>query len=82
MSLLTKALIGVVMVVVIALVARTRNYYVAGLVPLFPTFALVAHYIVGTERSESEPGRRPCSGCGASSPTARIWARFTSLPVR
>ena len=54
MSLLAKALIGALVVVVIALVSRTRNYYLAGLVPLFPTFGLVAHYIVGTERSVSD----------------------------
>jgi len=53
-SLLLKALAGAAVVVVIALVSRTRSYYLAGLVPLFPTFGLVAHYIVGTERSVSD----------------------------
>ena len=28
-----------------------EEFFVAGLVPLFPTFALIAHYIVGTERA-------------------------------
>jgi len=51
MNLLFKAAIGAVVVVLIALLAKTRNYYIAGLVPLFPTFALIAHYIVGSERS-------------------------------
>ncbi|GLQ91352.1 GlpM family protein [Dyella acidisoli] len=50
MNLLLKALIGALMVLLIGLLARTRNYYVAGLLPLFPTFALMAHYIVGSER--------------------------------
>lgn len=54
MGLLAKALAGAAMVVLIALLARTRSYYVAGLVPLFPTFALVAHYVVGTERTVAE----------------------------
>ena len=31
-----------------------KNYYLAGLVPLFPTFALIAHYIVGSERAHDE----------------------------
>jgi len=35
--------VGAAAVLVIALLARTRSYYVAGLVPLFPTFALMAH---------------------------------------
>ncbi len=54
MSLAAKALVGAAMVVVIALLARTRSFYVAGLVPLFPTFALVAHVIVATERSVAD----------------------------
>lgn len=51
MSLLLKALIGAGVVVLIGILAKTRNYYIAGLIPLFPTFALIAHYIVGSERS-------------------------------
>ncbi|SEA44187.1 GlpM family protein [Variovorax sp. YR216] len=51
MSLLFKCLLGAVAVLLIALLSKTKNFYVAGLVPLFPTFALIAHYIVGTERS-------------------------------
>jgi membrane protein GlpM len=51
MDLLIKALLGGAIVVLIQALARTKNAYVAGLVPLFPTFALIAHYIVGTQRS-------------------------------
>lgn len=50
MDLLIKALAGAVIVVIIQLLARTRNAYLAGLVPLFPTFALIAHYLVSTQR--------------------------------
>ncbi|MGM3162617.1 GlpM family protein [Dickeya undicola] len=50
MALLIKAALGAIVVVLIGLLAKTRNYYIAGLVPLFPTFALIAHYIVGAER--------------------------------
>jgi len=50
-SLLVKCLLGAVAVLIIALLSKSRSYFVAGLVPLFPTFALIAHYIVGTERS-------------------------------
>ncbi|WP_431273430.1 GlpM family protein [Variovorax ureilyticus] len=50
MSLRFKCLLGAVAVFLIALLSKTKNFYVAGLVPLFPTFALIAHYIVGTER--------------------------------
>lgn len=54
MSLFLKCLLGAAAVLVIALLSRTRNFYIAGLVPLFPTFALIAHYIVGTERSAAD----------------------------
>ncbi|MFT4464333.1 MAG: GlpM family protein [Sodalis sp. (in: enterobacteria)] len=49
MTLLFKALLGALVVVLIVLLSKTRNYYIAGLLPLFPTFALLAHYIVGSE---------------------------------
>lgn len=51
LPLVLKCLLGAAAVLVIALLSRTKNFYVAGLVPLFPTFALIAHYIVGSERS-------------------------------
>ena len=54
MSLLLKSLIGAFMVLLIGLLVRTRNYALAGLLPLFPTFALMAHYIVGSERGVAE----------------------------
>jgi uncharacterized membrane protein (GlpM family) len=54
MNLLIKSLVGALMVLLIGLLARTRNYYIAGLLPLFPTFALMAHYIVGSERGTAE----------------------------
>ena len=49
-TLFLKCLLGAVAVLLIALLSKSRSFYVAGLVPLFPTFALIAHYIVGTER--------------------------------
>ena len=54
MELLVKALVGAGVVVIIQLLSRTRNYYIAGLIPLFPTFALISHYIVGSARTTRE----------------------------
>jgi membrane protein GlpM len=54
MDLLIKAFAGAAIVIIIQLLARTRNAYLAGLVPLFPTFALIAHYLVGTQRGTTE----------------------------
>lgn len=53
-SLLLKCLFGAVTVLIIALLSRSKSFFVAGLVPLFPTFALIAHYIVGSERSTAD----------------------------
>ena len=51
MDMILKACLGAAVVLIVAALAKTRNYYVAGLVPLFPTFALIAHYIIGKGRS-------------------------------
>jgi membrane protein GlpM len=53
-SLALKCLLGALAVLVIALLSRSRSFFIAGLVPLFPTFALIAHYIVGAERSAQD----------------------------
>ncbi|MDK2614099.1 GlpM family protein, partial [Vibrio vulnificus] len=53
-SLFLKSLLGAVAVVIIALLSKSKNFYIAGLVPLFPAFALIAHFIVGSERSMEE----------------------------
>src|SRR3982750_4602862 len=53
-SLFLKCLLGAVAVLLIALLSRSRNFVIAGLVPLFPTFALIAHYMVGSERSAAD----------------------------
>lgn len=53
-SLPLKRLLGAAAVLLIALPSRSRNFFIAGLVPLLPTFALIAHYIVGTERMAAD----------------------------
>jgi membrane protein GlpM len=54
MELLIRAAAGAGVVILIQLISRTRSYYIAGLVPLFPTFALITHYVVGVERTVGE----------------------------
>ena len=53
MALFFKCVLGALVVVLIAVLSKSRAFYIAGLVPLFPTFALIAHVIVtqaqGTE---------------------------------
>jgi membrane protein GlpM len=54
LSLLFKSSLGALAVLLIALLSRSKSFFIAGLVPLFPTFALIAHYIVGSERSAED----------------------------
>jgi uncharacterized membrane protein (GlpM family) len=54
MKLFSRVLFGALMIVIIQALSQTDNYYVAGLVPLFPTFTLISHYIVGSERSVTD----------------------------
>jgi uncharacterized membrane protein (GlpM family) len=54
MEIAIKALAGAIVVAIIQLLSRAKNAYIAGLVPLFPTFALIVHYLVGTERGTIE----------------------------
>jgi len=49
-GLVIKALIGALIVVLIQVISKTKNYYLAALVPLFPFFSLISYYIVGSER--------------------------------
>lgn len=49
-ALLIKCLFGALAVLIIAVLSRSKVYYIAGLVPLFPTFALIAHVIVVQEQ--------------------------------
>ncbi len=57
MGLLIKGLLGALVVVLIGVLAKTKNYAIAGLVPLFPTFALIAHYIVAKRAGDRSPAR-------------------------
>jgi membrane protein GlpM len=53
MSLFFKCLMGAFAVFLIAMASKSRYFVLAGLVPLFPTFALIAHFVVGTTRTPS-----------------------------
>lgn len=70
MELFFKALAGAAMVVFIQLIARTPNFFIAGLAPLFPTFTLISNYIVGNERSAAEFKQTILFGLGSIIPYA------------
>lgn len=54
MNLLIRSLAGAALAVVIHILSRTNNYYLAGLAPLFPTFAIMAHFVIEQERTTAE----------------------------
>lgn len=49
-----KMLVGALMVLAIQLFAQSRFFYLAALAPLFPTFTLISHFLVSTQRSAAD----------------------------
>lgn len=45
-ALFLKCMLGAGVVLIISVLSKSKSFYIAGLVPLFPTFALIAHVIV------------------------------------
>ena len=50
LSLFLKCVLGAAVVLLISILSKSKAFYIAGLVPLFPTFALIAHVIVAQEK--------------------------------
>ena len=50
LSLFLKCILGAAVVLLISILSKSKAFYIAGLVPLFPTFALIAHVIVSQEK--------------------------------
>lgn len=85
LSLLLKCLIGALAVFFIALLSRSKVYYIAGLVPLFPTFALIAHVIVVQEQGVDALRKTALFGLWSLIPYAMylltVYLFATKLPV-
>ena len=50
LSLFLKCRLGSAVVLLISILSKSKAFYIAGLVPLFPTFALIAHVIVSQQQ--------------------------------
>ncbi len=50
LSLFLKCVLGAAVVLLISILSKSKAFYIAGLVPLFPTFALIAHVIVSQQQ--------------------------------
>ncbi len=53
-ALFIRALASAVMVITISLLTPAKNYHLVRLIPRFPSFALIAHFTVGSERTLKE----------------------------
>jgi membrane protein GlpM len=53
-DMLTKALIGFALVLVIQILAKSRLYYISALVPLFPSIGLFSYYFVSVEKGTDQ----------------------------
>lgn len=53
-ALFLKCMLGAGVVLIISILSKSKAFYIAGLVPLFPTFALIAHVIVFQQKG-AEP---------------------------
>ncbi|MGI4847056.1 MAG: GlpM family protein [Janthinobacterium lividum] len=84
-SLFLKCLLGALAVLLIALASRSRYFFLACLVPLFPTFALIAHYVVGTTRTASALQTTALFGLWSLAPYAAylitVYFLSTRLPL-
>lgn len=47
MKLLLQSIAGALIVILISIASSSKNYILAGLMPLFPTFSLIAYTVVG-----------------------------------
>jgi membrane protein GlpM len=50
LSLFLKCMLGAAAVLVISILSKSKAFYIVGLVPLFLTFALIAHVIVSQQQ--------------------------------
>ena len=54
MILLLKFLLGGSIVLLISIISKTKFYILAGLIPLFPAFALISNYIILNDNGEDK----------------------------
>jgi membrane protein GlpM len=82
LSLLMKCLAGALAVLLISLASQSRYFVLAGLVPLFPTFALIAHVMVGTAQPAHALQMTALFGLWAIVPYAAYLLTVYGLSVR
>lgn len=66
LALFLKCTLGAAVVLLISVLSKSKAFYIAGLVPLFPTFALIAHVIVSQQQGQRRYVKRHYLVCGHS----------------
>ncbi len=59
-ALFLKCMLGAGVVLIISILSKSKAFYIAGLVPLFPTFALIAHVIVFQQKGRRRYKKQLC----------------------
>ena len=73
LALLLKCGLGAAVVLIISILSKSKAFYIAGLVPLFPTFALIAHVIVSQQQGVQALRTMALFGLWAIVPYAIYW---------
>jgi uncharacterized membrane protein (GlpM family) len=80
-GLFFKCALGAAVVLLISLLSKSRSFYIAGLVPLFPTFALIAHVIVFGQQGAEALRKTALFGLWSLIPMPFILERCITLQI-
>ncbi|MBP4339694.1 GlpM family protein [Acinetobacter baumannii] len=81
-ALFLKCMLGAGGVLIISILSKSKAFYIAGLVPLFPTFALIAHVIVFQQKGAEALQKTALFGLWSLIPYAIYLAAVYVLATR
>lgn len=82
MGVIFKVYVGAGVVLIISILSKSKAFYIAGLVPLFPTFALIAHVIVFQQKGAEALQKTALFGLWSLIPYAIYLAAVYVLATR
>ena len=81
-ALFLNCMLGAGVVLIISILSKSKAFYIAGLVPLFPTFALIAHVIVYQQKGAEALQKTALFGLWSLIPYAIYLAAVYVLATR
>jgi len=81
-ALFLKCMLGAGVGLIISILSKSKAFYIAGLVPLFPTFALIAHVIVFQQKGAEALQKTALFGLWSLIPYAIYLAAVYVLATR